>query len=45
MSAFLYILHCADGSYYVGTARDAWSGASPYIRRASSMVTRRADGR
>jgi len=22
MSAFLYILHCADGSYYVGTARD-----------------------
>ena len=21
MSAFLYILHCADGSYYVGTTR------------------------
>ena len=23
MSAYLYILRCADGSYYVGTARDS----------------------
>jgi putative endonuclease len=23
MSAYLYILHCADGSYYVGTTRDS----------------------
>ena len=23
MSAFLYILRCADGSYYVGSARDS----------------------
>ena len=22
MSAYLYILHCADGSYYVGTTRN-----------------------
>ena len=23
MSAYLYILHCADGSYYIGTTRDS----------------------
>jgi len=39
--AYLYILLCADGSYYVGTARQGSSAASPSTTPVISAAIRR----
>jgi hypothetical protein len=42
--AWLYILVCADSSYYVGTTRGSLDRALPSINREHSLATRRDDG-
>ena len=39
MGAYLYILRCADGSYYVGTTIAGLDGGWPSIRPAISTDT------
>ncbi len=39
MKAYVYILKCADGSYYTGTARDLESRVSQHMQGFGSRYT------